>query len=412
MAVNFIELARSLFSPDLISRTAVLLGESEAGVTKAADALVPTILAALFAKGQEARGAGLSDLLHEADNLSARRGILALLEQATGTGGDTWRYQSSVLLHRLFDGKTHEAAQLIADYSGLKGVSAESLLGASAPPILSLAADQARAEGKSGDHGFWAYLIGLKEQIWRHFPAGFSIAGLRGATEPGSGWVSNNYTGSDRKKGGGGWLWILLLAVAGLGLWYLLGQKGCRKTDNAPLTTDTIATASRAVTTESITTTKREPVKVQLPDGTGLDAYKGGIEDQLVTFLQSDYKSLGADSLKKIWFDFDNLNFETGSATITPGSQVQINNLAAILKAFPQAKLKIGGYTDKTGNEQVNVKLSGERAAAVKKALEAAGVGGQIDGAEGYGSQFARFPAEAPEEDRIQDRHVSVSVRG
>jgi len=155
----------------------------------------------------------------------------------------------------------------------------------------------------------------------------------------------------------------------------------------------------------------RESLKVTLPNDTIIDAYKGGIEDKLVAFLKTDYKKLGEDSLKKVWFDFDNLNFETGSAKITAESQKQVNNIAQILKAFSAAKIKIGGYTDKTGNEEGNKKLSDARAKSVQAALAAAGVGAQITSAEGYGSEFATYAKEAPESDRLKDRHVSVSVR-
>jgi outer membrane protein OmpA-like peptidoglycan-associated protein len=138
-----------------------------------------------------------------------------------------------------------------------------------------------------------------------------------------------------------------------------------------------------------------------------LDAYQGGIEDQLVRFLKDSSAVAGKD----IWFDFDNLNFAVGTAEISPESQVQINNIAAILKAFPKAKIKIGGYTDKTGDESGNMALSEKRAEAVKAALTTAGVGSQVTDAEGYGSQFAKVPAEAPESARLADRRVSVSVR-
>jgi outer membrane protein OmpA-like peptidoglycan-associated protein len=47
----------------------------------------------------------------------------------------------------------------------------------------------------------------------------------------------------------------------------------------------------------------------------------------------------------------------------------------------------------------------------VTKALQDAGVGAQVVKAEGYGSQYAKYPATAPEEDRIKDRRVAVSVR-
>jgi outer membrane protein OmpA-like peptidoglycan-associated protein len=43
--------------------------------------------------------------------------------------------------------------------------------------------------------------------------------------------------------------------------------------------------------------------------------------------------------------------------------------------------------------------------------LADAGVNAQVEGAEGYGSEFAKYPPSAPEVDRVKDRRVSVSVR-
>ncbi len=92
-----------------------------------------------------------------------------------------------------------------------------------------------------------------------------------------------------------------------------------------------------------------------MPDGVTLEAYKGGIEDQLVAFLKdAQHKKAGKD----VWFDFDNLNFKTGSAELTDDSRQQVQNIAAILKAFPNTKIKIGGYTDRSGDSLANIKLS------------------------------------------------------
>ena len=151
-----------------------------------------------------------------------------------------------------------------------------------------------------------------------------------------------------------------------------------------------------------------ESIKVKLPNGVELDAYKGGIEDQLVAFLLDPAKTPD----NKTWFDFDNLNFATGSATITPESDKQVTNIAAILKAFPNAAIKIGGYTDKTGDSLNNLKLSQSRADAVLTAIKTAGSNpSQLAGAEGYGSQFAKAAADAPDADRKTDRRIAVSVR-
>lgn len=100
----------------------------------------------------------------------------------------------------------------------------------------------------------------------------------------------------------------------------------------------------------------------KLPSGKKLYGNMNGIETTLFTFLSSGtYKKLPSDSLKNIWFDFDNINFETSTATLTVSSQKQLDNVIAILKEFKDVKVKIGGYTDKTGKEADNLKLSKEQ---------------------------------------------------
>lgn len=217
----------------------------------------------------------------------------------------------------------------------------------------------------------------------------------------------------ERKKGGG--LWWLLIPLLLLLLWFLFG-KNFRNDDKDNVVDSTaMMTPSDTMTVDNSAATSATPVResimVTLPDGKTLNAYKGGIEDQLVQFINAGYSNMTDEELKNRWFDFDNLNFETNTSNILPESQVQVENIAEILKAYPDLKIKIGGYTDKTGDESYNKKLSNERAVAVKNALDAKGVGGQVIETEGYGSEFAKFDASAPESDRVQDRRVSVSVR-
>ena len=132
------------------------------------------------------------------------------------------------------------------------------------------------------------------------------------------------------------------------------------------------------------------------------------MEDKLVTCLNDAACKPGKD----LWFDFDNINFETASAKITSESQVQVNNIAAILKAYPAVKVKIGGYTDKVGKEENNKKLSLDRAAAVTEAIKAAGANAaQLLSPEGYGSEFAKEAVDASDEARKKDRRIAVSVR-
>ena len=146
-------------------------------------------------------------------------------------------------------------------------------------------------------------------------------------------------------------------------------------------------------------------------NGVALKGKANGMESQLITFLKDGSYTKAADdaALKDRWFDFDNITFKMGSSTqLEAGSDVQLKNLAAILKAYPDSKIKIGGYTDKTGDEAVNTKISTERAGFISAELGKLGVGAQVVSAEGYGSKFATVPADASDAERAKDRRLAV----
>ncbi|MBO0934300.1 sodium-translocating pyrophosphatase [Fibrella aquatilis] len=129
-----------------------------------------------------------------------------------------------------------------------------------------------------------------------------------------------------------------------------------------------------------------------------------GVETSLVNFIKSD-KPVD----KTTWFDFDRLTFETGSATLKPESQEQLTNVAEVLKAYPNVNVKIGGYTDNTGDAKKNMKLSGDRAASVLKELSGMGIASSRLEAEGYGQEHP-VASNDTEEGRAQNRRISVRV--
>lgn len=145
---------------------------------------------------------------------------------------------------------------------------------------------------------------------------------------------------------------------------------------------------------------------LSLPGGSTLNASATGVESKLLGFINDSSAVID----KAAWFDFDRLNFETGSAQLTSDSKNQVENIAAILKAFPAVKIKIGGYTDNTGDPAANLKLSDDRAKAVVQALSDLGVAAERLEAEGYGDQHA-IADNATTEGRAKNRRIAVSVR-
>lgn len=150
-------------------------------------------------------------------------------------------------------------------------------------------------------------------------------------------------------------------------------------------------------------------VNIDLPNNGGsLSVGENSTEAKLVRFLQS---SEAVDTVKGNWFEFTNVRFNTGKSTITEESIQQLKNMVAISKAFPQAKFKIGGYTDNTGNADFNLNLSKERAAAVLQKLKELGAAGSsLTGSDGYGDQFP-VASNSTDEGRAQNRRVSVNVK-
>ncbi len=66
--------------------------------------------------------------------------------------------------------------------------------------------------------------------------------------------------------------------------------------------------------------------------------------------------------------------FDTGEAELRAGAMRQIDRLAAFLKDNPQRQVLIEGFTDSTGGEDMNYRLSERRASAVRGALLNRGV--------------------------------------
>jgi outer membrane protein OmpA-like peptidoglycan-associated protein len=77
--------------------------------------------------------------------------------------------------------------------------------------------------------------------------------------------------------------------------------------------------------------------------------------------------------------------FRTGSAEITPEIAHQIQVIAQAVAKSPQLKVRIDGYTDPRGSDESNMKLSQDRANAVRDMLLAAGVGEQALEVNAYG---------------------------
>jgi len=142
----------------------------------------------------------------------------------------------------------------------------------------------------------------------------------------------------------------------------------------------------------------------KLKDGTSIIIPEYGVENQLISYIES---GKGSDS--EAWFNFDRILFDTGSSALSAASMDQVKNIAAIMNAYPDVNLKIGGYTDNVGNPDSNLKLSDDRAKAVVAAVVAEGIdAGRLSG-EGFGEAH---PVDTNDtaEGRAKNRRIGVRV--
>ena len=142
-----------------------------------------------------------------------------------------------------------------------------------------------------------------------------------------------------------------------------------------------------------------------LSSGVTLNIPENGIENNLLKFIEDKSKAVD----KTTWFDFDRLTFETGKSSLKSESAEQLKNIAEILKAYPNVNVKVGGYTDNTGDANANLKLSSDRASAVKSELIKLGISDARVESEGYGIDHP-IATNDTEEGRAANRRTSVRV--
>lgn len=405
MSFDFPVTLEHIFNPVFSVKAASQLGEEQPAVQKAFSAIIPVVLTGLLHRASSPGDAGmLTAITRDASTMNTSQlanGLSASL-MTKGAG----------MLQTLFGSRLKDVIAAISRYAGIQPASATSLLQVTAPVALGVAGQQTGGPQLTAT-SLLAFLNSQQETILAAVPSGLGLSTILGINNLGDisrklAHAFNNITGRTPEDAADAsvsrWFWVMVaLAMVFLLLWYLL--KGCGGRP-AQIPADSVKVTD---VVDSVTGTPiRETAKVRLPDGKILDAYKGGMEDRLVAFLQDPNTTGGKDT----WFDFDDISFKTGSAELTEESLIQVQNIVAILNAYPKTKVKIGGYTDRVGDSVANIKLSRERADAVYMALQAGHVRPvQLLGAEGYGSRFAKADADAPNEERKLDRRISVEVR-
>jgi outer membrane protein OmpA-like peptidoglycan-associated protein len=247
------------------------------------------------------------------------------------------------------------------------------MLGLAAPLALGYLGRTVRSEGLDATSLSTTLLV-QKNRILGLIPRSIlTIAGIGPQMD-----TTTMRTTQSTTRSSSGWMWLLAVLLGVFAIWALYSSYGRRGADFISRT---------------------------LPGGVQLQFLRTGVEGKLLYFIEDPTMTVDKDA----WFDFDRLTFETDSATIKPESEAQLNNIASIMKAYPNVHIKVGGYTDTSGDSQANLALSQARADSVVRELTRLGVPPDRLSAEGYGMEHP-IADNSTVAGRAQNRRVSIRV--
>lgn len=375
---SILESLRGMLGPQVVNGVSSQLGEPTSVVQRGLEEGSAALLAGIGAKAdQPGFMQQIFSFVKNPANDLAFAGVPAAA--AGGLGGQ--------FLSTVFGSNQGAVADGIARETGLSAGKATAVLGMAAPLVLGMLGRQVQTTGmdaaelgrslKSEMPGLTTYLpAGLRS----YFGRAPVVATMPGTVPPEAAVIEPV---KSRR-----WLWPLLglIALALLGMWIF---------HRAP------TPALPTIDTSSLGAFFR----TKLPDGTELNIPQNGIENKLITFLNDASRPVDNTT----WFNFDRLLFDTNAATLQSGSQEQVNNIIAIMKAYPNTHLRIGGFTDNTGDPAANLTLSQNRANNVRDAIVAGGIDASRVEAQGYGDQNPIADNSTPD-GRALNRRVSLLV--
>jgi OOP family OmpA-OmpF porin len=295
-----------------------------------------------------------------------------------------------------FGGDQPSILDAIGKTTGLRAPSLTSLLGICAPLVMTALGRMVRSDRLSQDQ-FGKMLVNESAGMQNLLPAGVQRYFQHGPTEPATSDLNVkplSIRTVPESRGTPGWLWLIpALLLIPLLLW-LFNREHDKQIMRAA------AERSRSGAVDLGTFVVRT-----LPGNVVLNVPEAGMESRLLAFIQDPTQSTN----QVRWIDFDRLLFNTDSAQLRPESQEQLRNIATILKAYPDVHVKIGGYTDNTGDAQYNLRLSQDRADNVVAELVGLGIASDRLEAQGYGEQYP-VADNATAEGRAKNRRISMRV--
>jgi outer membrane protein OmpA-like peptidoglycan-associated protein len=427
MIENLIESVRGMFTPETVERVAASTGESPEGIRRALNGSVPTIF---------------GGLAHGASSAGGASRIFSLLTDGSQSG------QS--LMSHIFGDRSGAVTEALAKSSGVRRESASTVLLFAIPIATGVIAKQLFA--RPTNIGELAKLLSSHRQaivedpntppeLWsalgaegrppeaverRHIEAHVAPSHPRMPAEPllppaSRGREVEPRADREQVRAEGAprrsrWGAILpALVGAGLLVWgisALTHQHMPRVggvTERQPTTPRVEPPPAQPPPAqppiENPAGAQATPGQVKLPGDKTVDVPPDGPAAELAHDLGDRAVALPRA------YHFDDLTFDTRSASATASSDRTLDNVATILNAYPSSRIRVEGNTDNAGDKKENQKLSESRARSIKSALAAKGVAADRIETSGK-SQKNPEASNTSEDGRSRNRRVDIVLLG
>jgi flagellar motor protein MotB len=384
---TLIDSLTSLIAP-ATGQIASQLGESDPAVAGGVTATVGALLGGLLHKTRDTAAFGhIFDVISSAPPPANPGGDLQSAVGALGATGSGATSTATNFLGMLFGGGTNAITELLGRTAGFRNpTSAASLLSFAVPVVINFFGKRAH-DGGMDAAALASLLTSERDSIVAAAPPGLMTMlesapqgrraderEVRRPVTPGD----RPYIGETRHERGGRWLWLAVGAAAVFLAWIAISvsrpHRVAQRVSAGVTVTDTMPNRGAVIDTAGGEVSA--PIsglgalgKRRLPNGLVIDVPAYGMESRVIQFIEGA-QPVGALST----FDFDRLTFVDGTANLRPESSEQVHNVAAIMRAYPDMTVKIEGFSDNAGSPVTNLKLSQQRANAVKQALVGAGI--------------------------------------
>jgi OOP family OmpA-OmpF porin len=380
---DLVAMVRGALAGDLEAPASAMLGVEPATLQQGLGAVAPVLLAGAVKLFE---GGGAQQLLALAQGAIAGGNPLDRLPALVGDAdaGAGWLEQGGAIAAALMGDRAPALETGLASLLAVQPGTVRQMAALAAPLLMGALAKA--GGGTPTAEGLGGLMAAARALLPGQLPAG--VAGLLDpslAPPPGA----DPPAAVPAKAEGAKWLpWVVAAAVAVAALF------GLRRCDAERPAAEEGAPA--AMVADPLDQT------VELPRGIIIVVRQGSAVDAARRYLAT------AEPPGRR-FVIDNLVFDEASNQLTGESQQTIDGIAGAMKAWPETRIRLIGFTDDTGDAMANVALSQARAEAVKRALIESGVEAERIEVEGRGEAEPIAPNDT-EEGRAQNRRVELEV--